>query len=156
MYFVGFDILSITTSDILYSFTFSMTKVILQKVSFIKATISKDMLLFAIGFLSASLSSMFGVGGGALMVPLILFCTGFTFQQAVPICLGSLLIPFILAIFKNPATTSVPLNVYVLMTLGGCAGALIGTYLGGVLPIETLKKGLGVLLVLVSVRLFWG
>jgi uncharacterized membrane protein YfcA len=111
------------------------------------------MLLFAIGFLSASLSSMFGVGGGALMVPLILFCTGFSYKQAVTICLGSLLVPFVLALVRNPATTTVPLNVYAVMTAGGCAGAIFGTYLGGVLPVEILKKGLAVLLVFIAFKM---
>ena len=113
------------------------------------------MIIFAIGFLSASLSSMLGVGGGALMVPLILLCTGFSYKQAVTICLGSLLIPFLISIYRNPATLTVPLNVYVIMTIGGCLGAIVGTYLGGVLPVDILKKGLAFLLVIIAFRLFY-
>lgn len=111
--------------------------------------------LILIGFLSASLSSMLGVGGGALMVPLILFFTKFDERQAVVICLGSLMIPFLLALIRNQATGSVPFSVYALVTIGGCFGALVGTYLGGVLPLEILRKALSLIMVVVAVKLFF-
>jgi uncharacterized membrane protein YfcA len=112
------------------------------------------MLLLAIGFLSASLSSMLGVGGGALMVPLIIFCTGFDQKQAVTLCLGSLIIPFLFALYRNPATTTVPLGTYAIITIGGCGGAIIGTYLSGILPADLLKKGVAILLLIAAFQLF--
>jgi uncharacterized protein len=112
------------------------------------------MILLAIGFISASLSSMLGVGGGALMVPLILFFTGFDQKQAVTICLGSLIIPFLFALYRNPATTTVPLNTYVIITIGGCGGAILGTWLSSILPADLLKKGIAILLLIAAFQLF--
>lgn len=113
------------------------------------------MFIALIGFLSATLSSMLGVGGGALMVPLLLLFYKNDHRHAVVICLASLIPSFIIALLRNPTTAEVSVKILLIATCGTCLGAVFGTYLSQIIPIEIFKKILAFILLMTASQLIF-
>ncbi|MHB1661057.1 MAG: sulfite exporter TauE/SafE family protein [bacterium] len=133
----------------------SMGKFSVKKIDF--RCLYKDysvspVILFAAGFLIATISSIFGVGGGFLIVPFLTDVIGLPVFLAAGISILVVLISS-LASVSNYIRMGVPLIVPILLTtLGGViAGSMVGPKVSGRLNEKMLKYILMALLVFIGV-----
>jgi uncharacterized membrane protein YfcA len=105
------------------------------------------------GLAAGVISSMFGVGGGILMVPIL--ALGFSFgQKSAQGMALFIMLPMALAgairYYINP---DIPINLAVcaLVALGGIGGALIGSQLVFNLPEVILKRTFAVFIILTGI-----
>jgi len=108
-----------------------------------------------VGLVSGMASGFLGIGGGAIMIPALVFLFGLTQHQAQGTTLAVLLPPvFLLAVWKYYSAG----NVHVKMALIIAVGFVVGTYFGAnfaqTVPDENLRKFFGVFLVIIGIRMF--
>lgn len=124
----------------------------------VKMSLTTIILLIAIGLLAGFFSGMFGIGGGVVMVPLMVFLLGFTQYQAQGTSLAVLAVPVtFLAAYTYHKTGEDPLNwkyaiiIAVTFVIGGFFGSKVALAINE----TTLKKVFSVLLVVVAVKMFF-
>ena len=106
-----------------------------------------------IGLLAGVLSGLFGIGGGIVIVPLLILLVGLTTTQAAGTSLAALLLPVgALGALEYWRGGFVDLGFAAILALGLLIGAYLGARLGISLPVETVQRAFGVLLVVVGVR----
>lgn len=110
--------------------------------------------LIAIGLVGGFLSGLFGIGGGILMVPLIIFFLKFDQRHASALSLTAVLPAAIVGSITYGVSGHVDILAAAFIAVGGIVGALIGTRLLRVLPLGWLRWMFVVLLLLVAVRMF--
>lgn len=121
-------------------------------------SLSIILILVLIGLLAGALSGLFGVGGGVIMVPLMLFLLGYTQHQAQGTSLAVLAIPvtFVAAYAYYKSGEDVVNWKYAAII---AAFFIIGGYLGSKIAISLnqalLKKIFGVILFLVAIKMFF-
>lgn len=114
--------------------------------------------LIVIGLLGGMLSGMFGIGGGVIMVPLMVFLLSFTQHQAQGTSLAVLSFPvaFVAAYnYYNSGENVVDWKFAIIIA----ASFLVGGYLGSKLAITinqtTLKKLFSFVLLIAAIKLFF-
>lgn len=105
---------------------------------------------FAGGFVGGSL----GLGGGAVMVPLLIAFAGLTQHQAQGTVIGLLTVPvFLAAAFRYHAEGNLMLNITAFMIVGFICGSFLGAHLVQYLPAPTLKRIFGIALILIGIKM---
>lgn len=115
------------------------------------------LLFLAIGLGAGVLSGLFGIGGGVLIVPALVFFLGLSAHAAVGTSLGALLLPVgllgALAYYRSGnLEPKASLLIAIGLFLGAWFGARIALSISGV----QLTRAFAVFLMLVAVRMFWG
>lgn len=110
--------------------------------------------LLVVGLVGGAFSGAFGVGGGIVMVPLMLWLLRFDQRQAAATSLAAIVLSSISGSITYLATGHVDVVAGLLVGGGGIVGSLIGARLLRVLPIVWLRWGFIALLVLIAVRMF--
>jgi uncharacterized membrane protein YfcA len=107
--------------------------------------------LVALGGAAGILSGMFGIGGGLVIVPALVFIFGFDIKTATGTSLFVILLPTgllgALEYYKN-AQLKVPAGL--LIALGLFVGAYFGAKLAGTISATTMKRFYAVFLLLVA------
>jgi len=111
--------------------------------------------LIAVGILGGLLSGAFGVGGGIIMVPLLVWLVGLDQRQAAATSLVAIIPSAIAGTIQYAVRGEVDVVAGLLVALGGVGGALVGTRLLRKLSLGWLRWLFIALLVLVAVRLFF-
>jgi uncharacterized membrane protein YfcA len=101
-------------------------------------------------------SGLLGVGGGILLVPILVYALQYDQKMAQGTSLAMLLPPTgILAFLEYYKAGNVNLKVGLLVALG----VVVGGYFGGLwaqnIPVNALRKGFAVFLVIVAVKLWF-
>jgi len=114
-----------------------------------------NLLFVLIGLGAGVLAGLFGIGGGIIIVPALVFLAGFSQRIAN----GTSLAVFLLPVGALGAWTYYKEgNVKVLPALLMAVGLLAGSYLGAVLnhklPVPVLRKGFAMLLAVTAVRMW--
>lgn len=114
------------------------------------------LIFLLIGLGAGVLSGLFGIGGGVLIVPALVFLLGLSAHTAVGTSLGALLLPVgllgALAYYRaGNLDPRASVLIAVGLFLGVWFGARIALSISGVL----LTRAFSVFLVLVAVRMFW-
>lgn len=109
--------------------------------------------LLAIGAVGGLLSGLFGVGGGILMVPLLLWLGGLDQRRAATTSLAAIVPTSLVGALSYLARGEVDLLVAALVAAGGVAGSWAGSWLLRRTPLRVLRWGFVGLLVLVAARL---
>jgi uncharacterized membrane protein YfcA len=112
------------------------------------------LVLLLTGALGGFLSGAFGVGGGAIMVPLLLWLARLEPRRAAATSLAAIVPAAIAGSVTYLAAGHVDLAAGALMAAGGIAGSLIGTGLLRAIPLGGLRWGFVALLVIAGVRMF--
>ena len=111
-----------------------------------------------IGLAAGITSGIFGIGGGVIIVPLLVFVMGMSQQQATAASLAALLLPVgalgVYAYWRAGALPMVNVWVALLIACGILLGAYAGARLALVLPTEVLTKAFAVFLALVAIRIW--
>lgn len=111
-------------------------------------------LYLIVGLIAGTLSGAFGIGGGAIMVPLLVLWFGLTQHQAQGTALAVMLTPvFILAVMRYYAAGNVNVQMALFIACGFVIGALLGAHLIQGLPEATLKRAFGVFLILMGIKM---
>jgi len=113
--------------------------------------------LMTLGAVAGVAAGMFGIGGGLIIVPALVFFFGMTQHSAVGTSLGAILLPVgalgAYVYWKNG-------NLQVVYSAWIAAGLVVGAFLGArlVQPVSdlALRRMFGVFLIAVAVRMIWG
>lgn len=107
-----------------------------------------------IGISAGVLSGLFGVGGGILLVPMLIYFFKYSQHKAQGISLAVMLLPIsVLAIWNYHSLH--PINPYhvFLLSIGFVAGGAFGGRLALKLPQVQLKKIFSILLIIIGIKM---
>jgi len=107
-----------------------------------------------IGLVGGLFSGAFGIGGGTIMVPALVYFFALTQHQAQGTILAVLMVPVsLLAVLRYYQSGNVKIDVAIWIALGFVFGALLGANFIHGLPEATLKRAFGIFLVLIGMRM---
>jgi uncharacterized protein len=109
----------------------------------------------AIGLGAGILGGLFGIGGGVMMVPALIYFKGFTQQKAQGTSLAVFMLPVAILGFLNyhrEGQADLVGGAY--MAIGVFCGAFFGSKLAVLMEEAVLRKLFALLLVVVAVQLF--
>jgi hypothetical protein len=110
--------------------------------------------LAAIGTLAGIFSGIFGVGGGTVVVPLLIFWFGYGERLATGTSLGAIvLIGLVGAVAQGGIYGNVHLGTGLLLSIPAIAGVLMGTAIQQRIPQRAVSLLFAVLLVGVAIEL---
>ncbi|SHK51760.1 hypothetical protein SAMN02745163_03943 [Clostridium cavendishii DSM 21758] len=113
-------------------------------------------LFIIIGSIAGVLSGMFGIGGGVIIVPALVYLCGFSQLKAQGTSLAILLPPVgILAFIEYYKRGQVDVKAGILICIFLVLGSLAGTKIAQNVPVSLLKKGFGVLMILISLKMIF-
>ncbi len=113
------------------------------------------MIFVLIGLAAGVLSGLFGIGGGVVIVPALIFIAGFRADNATGTSLGALLLPVgLLGAWSWWQKGHVNLQASLLLALGLAVGAWFGAQLGVRIPTQALQRAFALFLVFVAVQLW--
>ncbi|MBD7910578.1 MULTISPECIES: TSUP family transporter [Clostridium] len=117
-----------------------------------------DVLIYAvIGIAAGTLSGLFGIGGGIIIIPALMFLKGFSQLQAQGTSLVAMLPPVgILAFMEyyKKGNTNIVAGIVICITM--LIAAKFGGQLANILPMNIMKKAFGIFIILVGIKTFLG
>ncbi len=114
-------------------------------------------ILLIVGLAAGILGGMMGVGGGVIVIPALMFFLGLTQKEANATSVAFMLAPTGLLAFINYYKAGlVNVKFAAILAIAFFIGAYFGSVWAIKMPIDTLKKLFGVLLVLVGLKLILG
>ena len=114
--------------------------------------------LIIIGLLGGMLSGMFGIGGGVIMVPLMVFLLSFTQHQAQGTSLAVLSFPvaFVAAYnYYNSGDNVVDWKFAAIIALSFIVGGFLGSKLAITINQTMLKKLFSIVLLIAAIKMFF-
>jgi uncharacterized membrane protein YfcA len=109
----------------------------------------------AIGLAAGILSGLFGIGGGILIVPALVFLAKFPTKLALGTSLGALLLPVgLLGAYTYYQNGNVDIRASLLIALGLFVGAWGGAKVAQELSAGTLQRMFAVFIVIMAIRLW--
>lgn len=113
-------------------------------------------ILIGIGLAAGALSGMFGIGGGVVIVPALVFFLGMTQHQAQGTSIGLMLLPIgILAAFNYYKTGNLDIKAGLVVALAFVIGGYFGSKLSLSINELTLKRIFGVLMLVIALRMIF-
>lgn len=114
------------------------------------------LIFILVGLAAGILSGMFGIGGGIIIIPVLIYLCGFSQLKAQGTSLAILLPPVgILAFMQYYREDNVDIKAGLLICLFLIVGSSFGAKIAHTLPIWTLKKGFSVLLFAMALKMFF-
>jgi uncharacterized membrane protein YfcA len=109
----------------------------------------------AIGLAAGVLSGLFGIGGGILIIPSLIFLANFHTKLAIGTSLGAMLLPVgLLGAYAYYQQGNLNIKASMLIGLGLFLGAYLGARLAQQLSAPTLQRMFAVFILLMAVRLW--
>ena len=113
--------------------------------------------LLFIGLIAGILSGFFGIGGGVVIVPSLIYFLGFSQHKATGTSLAVLLPPIgLMAVLEYYRHGDVDLRAALFVALASLIGAGVGAVLANKLSGPVLKLGFGVFVVIMGCYLIHG
>jgi len=114
-------------------------------------------LYVALGLGAGVCAGIFGIGGGVILIPALVFLFGLSQHQAQGTTLAILVPPIgLLAALRYYYSGNVKLNMAGFICLGFFVGGLVGAHLVHNIPGPMLKRFFGVFLLAISVKMIIG
>lgn len=111
-------------------------------------------LYVALGIVAGILAGMFGIGGGVILIPALVYLFGLTQHQAQGTTLAIMIPPIgLLAALRYYYSGNVKLGMAGFICVGFLVGGLIGAQLIQSVPDILLKRFFGVFLLIVSLSM---
>ena len=112
-------------------------------------------LVLIVGLATGVFSALFGVGGGVIMVPALVFLFGCTQKSAQGISLAVMVPMALVGAIRYKQNPQVDMDTAktLLLALGAVAGAWIGTHWVRQIPGAVLRRAFAVFLILIAVRM---
>jgi uncharacterized membrane protein YfcA len=110
----------------------------------------------AIGLVAGTFAGLFGVGGGVLIVPALIFLAKFPIKTALGTSLGSIaILPVgLLGAYTYYRHGNLNIRASLLIALGIFVGAWIGARLAQMIPAATLQRIFAVFIMIMAIRLW--
>jgi uncharacterized membrane protein YfcA len=106
-----------------------------------------------IGGTAGILAGLFGIGGGIVIVPMLIFFLKFSPGKAIGTSLAAMLLPVgILAVMKYAKSGDVDYKIAVAMACGIFVMAFVGAHIGLTVGGTWISRGFGILLLFVGVK----
>jgi hypothetical protein len=113
--------------------------------------------LLVTGLLAGVLAGVFGVGGGVIIVPALVYLLGFSQHKATGTSLAVLLPPIgLAAVLEYNRHGNVDLGAAVVVASGALVGAWAGAFLANKLPGPVLRLLFGVFVVIMGLYMIYG
>jgi len=97
--------------------------------------------LILIGIAAGVFSGLFGIGGGIIIVPSLIFLAGFPLVKATGTSLAAILLPVgILGVLAYYRARIINLRASVFITLGLLASVALGAWFANTLPVGLMRK----------------
>ncbi|MBU0469527.1 MAG: sulfite exporter TauE/SafE family protein [Candidatus Omnitrophica bacterium] len=113
-----------------------------------------QILYLALGLVAGLFSGFFGIGGGIILIPSLLYFFGMTQHQAQGTTLAIMLPPvFFFAVWKYYSSGHVNVPVAIFASVGLTVGAYLGANMVMGVPDIMLKRIFGCLLILVGIKM---
>lgn len=110
-----------------------------------------------LGLSAGILSGIFGIGGGIILIPALVFFFGLSQHQAQGTTLAIMIPPIgLLAALRYYYSGNVKLPMAALICAGFFVGGLLGAHLVQRLPDVILRKAFGVFLLFIALHMIWG
>lgn len=112
--------------------------------------------LVLVGLAAGVLAGLFGIGGGVLIVPALVYFAAMPIKTATGTSLGALLLPVgLLGAMAYWKAGHVDVRASLLVAVGLFFGALIGARIALVMQAAMLQRAFAIFLVAVAVRMFF-
>lgn len=113
-------------------------------------------LFIAIGFFAGILSGIFGIGGGIVIAPALMYFARFAPISATGTSLGALLLPVgLLGVIEYHRRGHINITASLWIAMGLFFGAWIGSQVAHLLSPLALKRSFAVLLVAVAAKMWF-
>jgi uncharacterized protein len=111
--------------------------------------------LVLVGLAAGVLSGLFGIGGGVLIVPALVYFGGMTIKTATGTSLGALLLPVgLLGALTYYRAGNLEIRASLMVAVGLFFGAFVGARLAQTMSTALLQRLFALFLVAVAVRMF--
>lgn len=109
-----------------------------------------------VGLFTGFVGGALGIGGGAIMIPIFVYCIGMTQHQAQGTSLAVMILPIsLMAAYRYYIEGNVKVSVVLFVAFGFAVGALLGAHVVQDISGPHLKKGFGVFMVLVGLKMIF-
>ena len=116
----------------------------------------KEVMFVMLGILAGGMSGLFGIGGGIIIIPALVFLAGFTQHEAQGTTLAVFLLPVgILAAMRYYKSGHIHIIVALLICLGFVIGSFFGANLAESLTNIALKRAFGIFLLVMSISMIF-
>ncbi|MCX5706939.1 MAG: sulfite exporter TauE/SafE family protein [Candidatus Omnitrophica bacterium] len=116
-----------------------------------------SLLYILLGLLAGILSGLFGIGGGTILIPALIFIFGLTQHQAQGTTLAVMIPPVgLLAAWRYWQAGDIKVSIAVFICLGFLIGGLFGANFAQGIAGPQLKKLFGVFLLVISLSMILG
>lgn len=110
-----------------------------------------EMLYVLLGFAAGTLSGMFGIGGGTILIPGLVFLAKLTQHEAQGTALAIMLLPIgLFAVLRYYYSGHVRFYIAAFICAGFLIGGFLGAHIAEGLPNVVLRKAFGVFLMAVA------
>ncbi|MCB4792581.1 MAG: sulfite exporter TauE/SafE family protein [Elusimicrobia bacterium] len=110
-----------------------------------------------LGFVAGVLGGLFGIGGGIILIPALVYLFKLTQHQAQGTTLAILIPPIgLLAAWVYYKNGNVDLKIAVFICLGFFIGGFIGAKIAALFSNDALKKLFGAAMLLVAIKMIFG
>lgn len=114
-------------------------------------------LLIVVGVLAGVISGFVGVGGGIIMVPAMVWLLGYSQHQAQGTSLAVIMFPVVFLAVRNYYRAGmIDPKVVLVIALAFVVGGYFGSKWSLALPMATIQKVFGVLMLVASFKLIFG
>jgi len=111
----------------------------------------KELLYIILGLAAGTLSGMFGIGGGTILIPGLVFLAGLSQHEAQGTTLAIMLLPIgLLAVMKYYHSGHVHLYIAAFICAGFFIGGLLGANMAEAVSSLALRKAFGIFLMVVA------
>ena len=112
-------------------------------------------LIVFIGLLGGLASGLFGVGGGAIFVPLLVFLVHLDIHLAIGTSIAVIVPTAIMGIYKHGSAGMIDWKTVAILSVFAIIGAFFGAQLSLKLDVVTLRRLFAVFLLFLSLKLFF-
>jgi len=110
-----------------------------------------------IGIIAGTLSGLFGIGGGIVIIPALMFLKGFPQLKAQGTSLIAMLPPVgILAFIEYYKKGNTDIFAGVIICITMVISAKFGGQLANIIPMGIMKKSFGIFVIIVGIKTFLG
>ena len=111
----------------------------------------KEILYLILGLTSGTLSGMFGIGGGTILIPALVFLAGLSQHEAQGTTLAIMLLPIgLLAVIRYYQSGYVHFYIALFICIGFLIGGLLGANMAEAVSNLVLRKAFGIFLMIVA------
>ena len=115
------------------------------------------LVFIVIGVLCGTFGAALGLGGGAVLVPILVVLFSFDQKVAQGTALGMMVPMALVSVWRykqNPDIT-IDLGIVLWLSIGSVFGAFLGAAIAGALPVNTLRRIFALVLIVVAGRMLF-